>query len=151
MADVLKIVFPELPPSSNHIYIKGTILSSVARAYAEKFSLHFVRNHGHQTMLFDAADTIAVHLRFFFDQLENKRFMDPKCPPSKRPKTRYKRIDLDNRVKLLTDCVRDAIGVDDSHIFAASQEKHQDPLNPRVEVYIQKVDSRDFGIGDGEV
>lgn len=151
MEKKLVIEFPELPPSSNHIYIRGTILSATAREYAERFSMHFVRTYGHLSDTFAPEDTIAVHIKFFFDSVENKTFMNPDVAPSKRAKTRYKRIDLDNRVKLLTDCMRDAIGVDDSHIFLASQEKHQDSAKPRVEITITTIDPREFGITDSEV
>lgn len=55
----------------------------------------------------------------------------------RKAKTRYKRIDLDNRIKFLQDCVSKAIGIpDDSQIFIGHQEKREDPDNPRVEVRV---------------
>jgi hypothetical protein len=51
--------------------------------------------------------------------------------------TRYKRIDYDNRIKFLQDCVSSLVGIpDDSQIFVGYQEKRQDPTNPRAEVTI---------------
>ena len=55
----------------------------------------------------------------------------------RKAETRYKRIDADNRVKFLQDCVVIAVGIpDDSQVFRAIQEKHEDPNNPRAEVKI---------------
>lgn len=55
----------------------------------------------------------------------------------RKAKTRYKQIDVDNRVKFLQDCVSKSIGIpDDSQIFVGYQEKREDPDNPRVEVTV---------------
>jgi hypothetical protein len=61
--------------------------------------------------------------------------------------TRYKRIDYDNRIKFLQDCVSKSIGIpDDSQIFVVHQEKREDPNRPRAEVTItvEKDPSRFF-------
>lgn len=51
--------------------------------------------------------------------------------------TRYKRIDYDNRIKFLQDCVSKSVGIpDDSQIFVGHQEKREDPNNPRAEVVV---------------
>lgn len=142
----LTIIYPELPPTSNHIYIRGTMLTSKARKYAEDFAKFAAQNYLADIGRLNPNSIYAVHLRFYFESLLNASFDNPRVAPSKRAKTRYKRLDLDNRIKLLTDCVRDAIGVDDSHIFAASQEKHQDPANPHVEITVQEVAPELFGV-----
>lgn len=55
----------------------------------------------------------------------------------RKAKTRYKQIDVDNRIKFLQDCVSKSIGIpDDSQIFVGYQEKREDPDNPRVEVTV---------------
>lgn len=144
---LLHIVYRGMPPTSNKIYIRGTILSSVARKFAEDFSKYVAQNHLHQLTEIDSQAVYAIHLRFYFDTLTNASWNNMGFPPSKRAKSRYKRIDLDNRIKLLTDCVRDAIGVDDCQFFAGTQEKHQDSTDPRIEIFVQKVNAKDFGIG----
>ncbi len=108
-----------------------------------------MQHHGADILEMDRDSIYALHLRFFFKSLENARWNDPTCPPSKRPKSRYKRIDLSNRIKLLEDCVRDALDIDDSQTFAASQEKHQirDGEEERVEIIIQRTDPALFGLG----
>jgi len=59
-----------------------------------------------------------------------------KCQKGERKaKTRYKQVDVDNRIKFLQDCVSKSIGIpDDSQIFVGYQEKREDPDNPRLEV-----------------
>jgi Holliday junction resolvase RusA-like endonuclease len=146
---ILKLAYPELPPSSNHIYIKGTILTREAREYAERFSQYCAQNYLHlinEIIRPGPRSIYGIHLRFFFETVINDTYMNPKVPASKQAKTRYKKFDLTNRIKLLEDCVRDAIGVDDCLTFVASQEKHMDPSLPRVEVYVQEVDPSQFGV-----
>jgi Holliday junction resolvase RusA-like endonuclease len=144
--NVLKIVYPVLPPTSNKIYFRGTILTTKAREYAETFSMVVTREYLPQINFLSTEALYAVHLRFYFPTVINDTFRNIRVPPSKQAKTRYKKFDLTNRIKLLEDCVRDAIGVDDSQTFVASQEKHMDPDNPRVEIYIHEVNPIDFGI-----
>jgi len=143
---VLKMVYGELPPSSNRIYFRGTILTKESRAFAERFSQVISREYLPAINQLDPKALYAVHLHFYFETVVNLTYNDPNTPASKRAKSRYKKFDLTNRVKLLEDCVRDAIAIDDSQTFIAAQEKHMDPLNPRVEIFIHEVDPSLFGI-----
>ena len=142
----MKMVYPVLPPTSNKIYYRGTILTGVSREYAESFAAWAAKNHLHEINELNPDGLFALHLRFFFNTLVNETYQNENFPPSKRAKERYKRIDLTNRIKLLEDCVRDAIDVDDSRTFAASQEKHQDPDKERVEIEIEEVSPKLFGV-----
>lgn len=146
MLKTFRMTYPALPPSSNKIYFRGTILRKEARDYAEKFSLYAAQHHLHEISQMNPEGLFALHLRFFFDTLVNETWNDMKLPPSRRAKSRYKRLDLTNRIKLLEDCVRDALDIDDSQTFAATQEKHQDPKNPRVEIEVEEVSPSLFGI-----
>jgi Holliday junction resolvase RusA-like endonuclease len=143
---LLSFTYPEIPPTSNHIYIKGAILTPEAREYAERFSHFFVQHYMHAVQGLDAKKIYAIHLRFYFETLINASYRNPKVPAAKRAQTWYKKLDLTNRIKLLEDCIRDALGVDDSHTFVASQEKHMDPKSPRVEFFVHEVDPKLFGI-----
>lgn len=144
--EYLRMVFPQLPPSSNHIYIKGSILRPEAREYAEIFSKYIAQHYLHEITQLNPEGLFAMHIRFFFPSLVNETWNDPKVPPSKRAKERYKRLDLSNRIKLLEDCVRDSLAIDDSRTFSASQEKHQDRKNPRVEIEVEEVSPLLFGL-----
>lgn len=144
--NVLKIVYGELPPTSNKIYFRGTILTKTAREYAERFSMVVSREYLPAISQLNPDAVYGIHLRFFFETVVNDTFRNPNVKPSKQAKSRYKRFDLTNRIKLLEDCIRDALAIDDSQTFVASQEKHMDPLNPRVEIYIHEVDPEQFGV-----
>lgn len=51
-------------------------------------------------------------------------------------KGKVRRVDLTNRVKFLEDCVCDAIGIDDSHIFRTVLTKHDsDTEHTTVEIH----------------
>jgi Holliday junction resolvase RusA-like endonuclease len=148
MRDLLVIEYPVIPPTSNKLYFRGTQLTAVARQYGESFSQFVAQRYGAQILELDNKAIYALHLRFFFESLTNPTFENQNVPPSKRAKTRYKRIDLSNRIKLLEDCIRDAIDIDDSQTFAASQEKHQ--IAPgeqeRVMIMIQRIEPKFFGL-----
>lgn len=149
MRRTLHVVYPVIPPTSNKLYIRGIILTTKAREYAESFSKYMAQNHLSEiSEMNNTGGIFALHLRFFLCNLENQRWNDPRCPPSKRPKSRYKRLDLSNRIKLLEDCVRDALAIDDSQTFAASQEKHQtqEGEQERVEIIVQEIDLEMFGL-----
>lgn len=143
------MVYPVLPPSANHIYIKGHILTTEARRYSEQFSMYCTQNYMHlinSELSPSPTSLYGLHLRFFFETVINKDYNNLKIPESRRAKTRYKRFDLTNRVKLLEDCVRDVIGIDDCMTFVATMEKHMDPSFPRVEIYVHEVDPSLFGV-----
>lgn len=157
MTVLLHILYPELPPSSNKLYwgnANNRRLTSGAKKYAESFSYHVTRNHLSELQVFDNSKAYALHLRFYFPTLINANFYDSKPARKNKAgavveKTRFKKMDLSNRIKLLEDCIRDVLGVDDSHTFASSQEKHHSPVHgPRgaVEILVQEVVPELFGV-----
>jgi len=145
----LHIVYSDLPPTSNKLYFKGTRLTQAARQFKAAFCQYVIQNYLHEIGSFvnpDPTSIYGVYLRFFFESLVNDTFNDPKIPASKRAKTRYKRIDLSNRIKLLEDCIQEVLAVDDCRTFRAGQEKFQDSFYPRVEIFITELDPMEFGI-----
>ncbi len=140
---VLQFSYPVLPPSSNHIYYQGTRLTKQAKEYAERFAHFMAQNYGPEINEIDPNLLYALHLRFFFPTVVNESWFATK---GRKAKDKYKKFDLSNRIKLLEDCIRDAVAVDDSHTFALSQEKHHDPQNPRIEVVLHTVDPGIFGV-----
>lgn len=83
-------------------------------------------------------------ISLFFPALENEGWYRTGNDGEKQAKTRYKRIDYDNRIKFVQDCLSGSLGIDDSQIFRGLQEKREDPLNPRAEVEISVADIDDF-------
>lgn len=148
----LHIVYPELPPSSNKIYFRGTILTRKAREYAERFQYYVTRNYLHLINQLRVGETtvFTVGIHFYFEELTNKSWHNPKVPEKKRAQTRYKKLDLSNRVKLLEDCIRDSLGIDDSLTFEMHTLKSQDPKNPRVEIFVSESKPTDYGIPNEE-
>ena len=142
----LRIRYPELPPSSNHIYFNGNQLTKQAREYAERFSHFMVLNHGHELSDFNPEAVFVVVLHFHFETLVNEGWLKRDKSGERRAKSRYKKMDLSNRVKLVEDCVRDAIDIDDSHTLAIMMEKHHSPGDSHIEITVQEVDPTMFGI-----
>ncbi len=141
----IHITYPELPPTSNHIYFRGTILTSKAREYAERFAHFVVKNHLHEISSLNPDGLFELTLHFYFNIL-TESYNNPKVPKAKRAKSRYKRVDLSNRIKLLEDCVRDALSIDDSRTLEMHQSKFHDPVHERVEIYVNEVDPSLYGI-----
>lgn len=154
----------ELPPSTNALYQhrgRGQLaLTEEAQRFKESVKAVVASNMG--KVLSFATDPDLIY-RFdivcYFDSLENPGWFeqwekdvfyqrDSKDGKHKRgdlkhrkgerkAATRYKRIDYDNRIKFLQDCVSKLIGIpDDSQIFVGHQEKREDPLYPRAEVVV---------------
>ena len=96
--NTLHIVYKELPPSSNKIYFRGTILTRKAREYAERFSFTVTREYLHLLNEIRPQGIYAISIHFYFENLLNETFNNPKVPEQKRAKTRYKKLDLSNRV-----------------------------------------------------
>jgi Holliday junction resolvase RusA-like endonuclease len=60
----------------------------------------------------------------------------------KKAATRYKKMDTGNRLKLIHDCLAEAIGVDDSHFFALGAMKavaQEFQVEPQVHVFISRM------------
>jgi len=101
-------------------------------------------------------------LRVYFDALENPGWFEKwetdtyvtrgenkgqlkSRAGERKAKTRYKIIDVDNRVKFLQDCVVKSLGIpDDCQVFRGIQEKYEDPSNPRAEVTVSVVERDQF-------
>lgn len=141
-------IYPELPPTSNKIYFRGTILTKKARNYAEQFAYYMVSNYIDVINNFTLGPNaiLKLDLDFYFPNLINKTYNDKLIDKQKRAKTWYKKIDLSNRIKLLEDCIRDALAIDDSRTFEMKQRKFHEPLNPRVEIFIEDVDPKLYGV-----
>ena len=81
----------------------------------------------------------------YFETLENPGWFKVDKAGQREAKTRYKVVDVDNRVKFLQDCVVTALGIpNDCQVFKGTQEKREDTQNPRAEVTVQVIDSQQF-------
>ena len=126
----LKATLTIFPPSANKMYIRtrhGPVLSGEARKFKSKASIQLM-----QQWAFSPKPCMHVayklELAFLFPQLENKGWASGKA------KTRFKRKDVTNYIKVLEDIIAKATGVDDSCNMEVVVHKLADPDNPRIEV-----------------
>lgn len=141
----------EMPPTSNNIYIsigKRRQKSSLARAWQNRAVRDIMRQSNLTVQNeFDPERMYWLDLTFYFDQVVNKGWSEfYKRGPKKgqrKADTKWKKIDLGNRLKLLEDTVKAAVGVDDSSTFVLHLTKDCDPDNPRVEVCMYSMPSED--------
>lgn len=110
---MIVIVKLGLPPSSNQAYFNhpsgGRALTKAGTAYKKDVTNYIVKNHATQTGQLKKDKAVGMLVALGFTDLFNKGW-------PKTAKTRYKRIDLDNRYKLLQDAIFEATAIDDSQI-----------------------------------
>jgi Holliday junction resolvase RusA-like endonuclease len=131
-----------MPPTSNNIYTSSSgkrVKTTQARSWQNRAVKEIMRQSGLTIQSeFDPNRMYWLDLHFFFEAVINKgwneRWQRGKKQGQRKAETKWKRIDLGNRLKLLEDTVKNAVGVDDSATFVLHLTKDCDPTNPRVEV-----------------
>lgn len=140
----LKAVLP-LPPTDNKIYENmkggGKRLSTIAGKYKTTAAYQLIEPSLGRSVYFPKHVQYRMTMRIYFDSVENKGWTTGKA------KNRYKKVDSQNRIKLIIDTVMDAIGVDDSHIFELHKYKLCDKDHSRVEVEVYQM-TREYGKKD---
>lgn len=117
--------YPDLPPSINAVYKinrkSGVMyMCKEAKAFKEEFE-KFARNNWIELIhKFDPKLIYRVDYEFTFPQQE---VLNEKYGQDKRIKSPYKKVDLDNRIKLLMDSLAFVFGFNDSHIFEIFAQK----------------------------
>lgn len=132
----------QMPPTSNNIYSSvgsKRIKTGEARSWQHRAVKEIMRQSNLSIQdEFDPTRMYWMDLHFFFEAVVNKgwgeRFVRGDKKGQRKAETKWKKIDLGNRLKLLEDTVKTAVGVDDSATFVLHLTKDCDPLNPRVEV-----------------
>ena len=133
---MIHVWIPFLPPSSNNIYIKrpagGRMLSQKARTFKVR-AMQTVQKEARVAFL-SLKDNVPYELKLsvFFEAVENKGYPD-------KAKSKFKRIDIGNRLKLIEDTVAEALDLDDCHNFRIVLEKHCDPKNPGLYIDVKEV------------
>lgn len=155
----LQIVVPFLPPSSNHIYVnrpggRGRFLSKEAEAWKNRFSQqvlapYLMQIHAFgQTVDADPNAVLELWMMFFFprEDIINTTFGSGLKAAAK---TRYKKMDVQNRIKLVTDAVVKAIGIDDSLNFREIHDKccaDATGGDPGICIRLRRIDPTLFGV-----
>jgi Endodeoxyribonuclease RusA len=138
-------------------------LTKEAMAFREKVKGIVVSNLGSVSRLpTDQESVYRIDLDVYIDSLENPGWFEffeqdtfvtrgPKKGQvvgrqgERKAKTRYKVVDVDNRIKFLQDCVCKSVGIpNDCQVFQVGSTKYEDANNPRVEVTITVLDVNQF-------
>ena len=138
----LRVELP-IPPSSNAIYRKrgnmpGLYLTKDAKRYRTQATQILLENHAMDVQRLDADLVYRLGLVFHLQAL-NKGW-------PKTAKSRYKKVDLSNRIKLLEDVLKDVTQIDDSQTFEITVVKKQlaNGDDPRVVVLFEPMEERDW-------
>lgn len=121
-----------IPPSINHAYfdkvinrggrfITNRILTTLGKKYKNGVQATIARELPQLSALGVAKKDIALGVAYMFlsPTVLNKTWTE-------KAETRYKKFDVDNRLKLLTDAIAEAIKVDDSNfqVWIAAKRQH---------------------------
>jgi len=122
---VITFELPWLPPSANHAYFNhpkgGRVMTKKGKKFKIETTTYIVQHHTPTLtrMKFAQNHPYGMAVYFHFPNLENKGFLTGEA------KTRYKKLDASNRLKLLEDAVVDALGIDDSQFTTVLVSKVQ--------------------------
>lgn len=145
-------VIPFLPPSSNHIYVsnrgRGRFLSSDAKKFKTRAVAHIQSNCLAQIARLNRNLIYRVWYCFYFplEDLINTTFGTGKKGAAA---TRYKRMDVENRLKLVADSLATAIGIDDCQFFESGNAKLSAALvggREQIHIFLTPEDPRRFGL-----
>ncbi len=118
------IGIPGLPPTSNHAYqtLKSgrRVLAEEGRAYLAQTPAFIAQHYREELLLVRKNVPLALAFRFTFLQLQNKTWQSG-------TETRYKRLDVGNRLKLCEDAWKAAAGADDSQHITLALKKQEGP------------------------
>ena len=108
---MIRMDLPFLPPSANHAYFNlptgGRTLSKKGKKFKREAATHLVREYPLQLRMFEANKPYGIAMSFTFTDMHNKTWPD-------KAKSRYKKFDTSNRVKLVEDVLAEVANTDDS-------------------------------------
>ena len=93
-------------------------MTTKGKAIKHEITQLIVRHIASMPKLFNVENKLRLTVDLYFSAVENKGWSKGKA------KSRYKRIDVSNRAKLLEDALFSGIGIDDSLIFELIMRKH---------------------------
>jgi Holliday junction resolvase RusA-like endonuclease len=124
MTEVLRVELP-MPPSVNKLYYVRNgrkALSSEGRALKEQMRAAIVLLCAASAATSQIENVpLQLSLEFYFPEIENRGWSQNKT------QTRYKKVDVSNRVKLVEDAIVEALGIDDSAFMRIHLSKHGGP------------------------
>jgi len=159
--------YPQPPPSTNKAYYNrpggGRGKTKLAERWQARFSgaMAQARLFSVKHLQDSAAIGAIIHLQIYLF-LEAKevivegwtvRYVRGPKKGQRKAKSRYKRMEVSNRIKLVEDAVASLIGIDDASNFSSSALKFvvDDPADRGVRVRITMDDPRAFGVPEAYV
>ncbi len=145
------IILPFLPPSSNNIYItnwqtKKRIPTKEAAAFKKKVISLVNSECLAEISQLRADDLLVIWYAFYFPREE---ILNTTFGQKNGAETRYKRMDVENRLKLVTDSIATAIGIDDCQFFEGGHTKLCADLvrgKPQTHVFLKRAEPGRFGL-----
>ena len=156
----MRVTLP-MPPSDNKIYSNlpprsvkgkggrtflvpgGRMLTKEGKAFHQFVKDAIGELTLNSTLEFRQDVPYTLIVKVYFENVENHLWFKKKRNGQRYAKSRYKKLDSTNRVKLVTDAVSEVIGVDDRHHFQTIIHKREDADNPRLQVVIREQEPRD--------
>lgn len=134
-----------LPPSANNAYFNhpkgGRTLTKEGRKYINETKSALAQAFQKQMMFFKPDRPYLVFFRFYFAAVENAGWFKGKA------QSRYKKLDVSNRVKLLEDCLKEAAGVDDAQNLRIVLDKLEGKERTEILVWDMEEEGTPFDIG----
>jgi Holliday junction resolvase RusA-like endonuclease len=125
-----------MPPSVNKLYVtvRGRrILSSEGKRIKHEITQAVVKHIASMPDLFREERPLRMEVDLYFNAVENAGWSKGKA------KTRYKRVDVSNRAKLLEDALFSGLGIDDSLIFELVMRKHATDTQEYCHVKLEEI------------
>lgn len=149
-----------MPPSVNALYVnrkgKGgqVALSETARKYREQVKQVVSKKIAQVSTVIKNHDGYGdeiykMEITCYFPKLENpawfygKTFTRGEHEGDLKIKLRYKRVDIDNRIKFLQDWITKCVGLDDSSVFEVTARKVEAD-EEKVKVSICEIDREGY-------
>jgi len=134
-----------IPPSANNAYFNlpsgGRTLSKAGKKYINETKIHLVQAFPKEMMFFKPNRPYLAIFRFYFEKVENAGWFKGTA------ESRYKKLDVGNRLKLLEDCLKDAAGIDDSQHIRVVLDKQQGKERTEIWVYDLEEEETPFDVG----
>ena len=167
------VQYDDLPMSTNNMFYNspggGRRLTTEAKNWKARFSAHMAQNHlftiqkMRQAVASGAVLAVEITLRFplkevvslgWSQRYKKDTWIGKKGTKARRLKkagerkaeSRYKRMDVSNRYKLVEDAVAETLGVDDAYNFAVAGKKLAAEDEPGLSVLLTLDDPRVFGV-----
>lgn len=115
-------------------------MSAKGKAFKAKAKFHLLSTQMGELMGLSPQEPYVVLFEFYFKESITCTTFGKKGGA----KTRYKKIDVSNRVKLVEDVLKDVTGVDDSNTMTLLCTKKEDLEREHTEIYLWRLEEAEF-------